>query len=89
LGQSVAFNTLLGHSGNTGDLVRGQNDGYHNHFTIFNSNYGHTRFLSDILGLTDSSGWLNSDSTPWTYPYEPHDRRFYDPAEVYRWWFRQ
>jgi murein DD-endopeptidase MepM/ murein hydrolase activator NlpD len=88
LGQSVDFNTLLGHSGNTGTLVIGQNGGYHDHFTVFSSDYGHNRYLSDILGLGDSSGWPNSDGTAWTYPYEPHDRRFYDPRRVYEEWFR-
>jgi murein DD-endopeptidase MepM/ murein hydrolase activator NlpD len=88
LGQSVASNTLIGRSGNTGTLVRGQNDGYHNHFTIFNSDYGHNRFLSDILGFIDSSGWRNSDGTPWTYPHQPFDRRFYDPRRAYQQWFR-
>ncbi len=88
IGQSVDFNTLLGHSGNTGALVIGQNGGYHNHFSIFNSNYGNSRYLSDILGLGDSTGWMNLNGTMWTYPYEPYDRRFYNPRRLYEDWFR-
>jgi len=88
-GQLVDLGTLLGYSGNTGSQVVGQNGGYHNHFTIFDSGYGTNQYLSSILGLGDSNIWLNMDGTPWTYQYEPHDRRFYDPERIYTAWFRK
>jgi murein DD-endopeptidase MepM/ murein hydrolase activator NlpD len=88
-GQLVDFGALLGHSGNTGSQVVGQNGGYHNHFTIFDPGYGMNRYLSSILGLGDSSAWLNTGGTSWTYQYEPHDRRYYDPERIYTAWFRK
>ncbi|MCX7038347.1 MAG: M23 family metallopeptidase [Spirochaetes bacterium] len=88
-GQLVDWGALLGRSGNTGSQVIGQNGGYHNHFTIYDSGYGTNRYLSSMLGLGDSSVWTNAAGSAWTYQYEPHDRRYYNPEQAYTAWFRK
>jgi murein DD-endopeptidase MepM/ murein hydrolase activator NlpD len=82
----VALNRILGLSGHTGTMVVG-NPGDHNHFTIYNLNYGRNRYLSDVLGLGDSSSFRNPNGRAWQWPYN-NSRRFYDPADAYAEWFR-
>jgi len=80
----VIANQLMGLSGHEGTMVVGQ-PGDHNHLTISNENYGQNRYLSDVLGLGDSSSF---DNGMWTWPVD-RSRRFYDPRFVYEDWFRR
>jgi len=84
----LSANSPLGNSGNTGYMVTGTGGGYHNHFTIYDNGYGNNRYLSEVLKIEkNSSSWVvNGEQWKWKNDAE---RRFYDPNDIYKDWFRR
>jgi murein DD-endopeptidase MepM/ murein hydrolase activator NlpD len=81
--KGVIANQLLGLSGDTGTMVVPLGAD-HLHFGISNDNYGSNRYLSDVLGLDDSTSFNNGN-----WKWKDTNKRFYNPLTVYERWIRR